>query len=684
MKQYPAGKIKNFAIAGAGGSGKTSLAEAILFTSGTVARMGKVLDGNTICDYEQEEIKRQVSLNCAIAPFEYNGFKFNMIDTPGLFDFTAGLSEGISVADTVLITVSGKSGVSVGTKKAFNQAKKLSKGRMFFVTKLDSEGSDFYKTLDSLKEAYGTAVCPLIVPYYQDNKIICYVNLVDMKAYKNDGKGKMVETDLPDDSRFEEMLDSINEAVAETDEELMEKFFAGEKFTREELGQGIRNGVKSGDIYPVYGGCSFTLDGIELLLQEISAQMPNADEVVFKSEDGKEIKCDEKSPSVAFFFKTVADPFVGKLSFFRVLSGTVKNEMVLQNTTIQNNEKIGKILFIQGKKHEDATEITAGDIAAAAKLSVNTGDALCDSSNLVKLPPINFSLPCFSKAISAKSQGDESKISSGITRLLEEDPTLSYVNNAETHQQILSGLGEQHIDVCIAKLKNKFGVDVETSEPIVAYRETIRKKVRVQGRHKKQTGGAGQFGDVHIEFEPFETDGILFEEKIFGGAVPKGFFPAVEKGLKESALKGVMAGYPVVGVKATLVDGSYHQVDSNEMAFRLAAAIAYREGIAQASPQLLEPIGKLKVTIPDENTGDIMGDLNKLRGRVNGMNPSEDEPGMTVIDADVPQSEMGGFATILRQQTRGAGSFVFNFERYEPLPQHLEQNVIENSPLKNH
>ncbi|MCL2013483.1 MAG: elongation factor G [Oscillospiraceae bacterium] len=683
MKQYPAEKIKNIAVAGAGGEGKTSLVEAMLFAAGATDRMGKVLDGNTVCDFEPEEIKRNATLTCAVAPFEYQGVKFNIIDTPGLFDFAAGMNEGIGFADTVLIAVSAKSGALVGTKKAFKMAKKLNKSRMFCVTKLDSEGVDFYKTVDNLKEAFGSCVCPLIVPHYENGKITSYIDLVDMKAYKSDGKGKMTGTDMPGDlSQYEEMMNAVKEVVAETDENLMEKFFAEEEFTREELELGIKNGIKSGEICPVYCGCPFEPDSMELFLKALCGQTPSANEVSFKTEDGKEIKCDENAPAAVFVFKTVADPFVGKLSFLRVLSGAIKSDSTLHNASGGQNEKIGKLLFVFGKKNEDVKEISAGDIGVATKLTVNTNDTLCAPANPVKVAPIEYPAPCYSKAVFAKSQGDESKISSGMQRLLEEDPTLSYENNAETHQQILSGLGEQHLDVCISKLKNKFGVDVNTAVPIIAYRETIRKKIKVQGRHKKQTGGHGQFGDVWIEFEPCDDDDLIFEEKIFGGAVPKGYFPAVEKGLRESAQKGVLAGYPVVGLKAILVDGSYHDVDSSEMSFKLAASIAYRTGIEQASPILLEPIGSLKVAVPDSNTGDIMGELNKLRGRVLGMNPSEEEEGYTVIEADVPQSEMGDFTTLLRQLTQGAGVYTFKFERYEPLPENLKQSVIDNSPLK--
>ncbi|MCL2088501.1 MAG: elongation factor G [Oscillospiraceae bacterium] len=682
MKQYSADKIKNFVIMGSAGSGKTSLAEALLFKTGATDRLGRIMDGNTVCDFDAEEIKKQASLTSAVAPFEYDGYKINMIDTPGLIDFSAGSFEGVRVADTVVITLSGKSGVAVGTKKAFIQARKSNKPRVFFVGKLDGENADFYKVFEQLKNEFGSSVCPIIVPHYNNDKVECYIDLLEMKAYRFDDKGAASEVPLPESDRLDQLFAAMSEAVAETDEELLDKFLMEEKFTRDELIKGINLGMKNRSIIPVFCGSAYTLEGVELLLGGISAIFPSAEEEAGESgegEDGKtiEVKCDEKGSVVAYVFKTVADPFVGKLSFFKVISGVLKPDAVLKNMTTGENEKIGKLIFIKGKKQEDAACIVAGDIGAATKLQINTGDTLCDNALRVKLSPIEYPLPCFSMAVVAKSQGDESKISGGISRLLEEDRTLSFFNNAETHQQILSGLGDQHLDVSLAKLKSKFGVGVVLEEPIIAYRETIRKKVKTEGKHKKQTGGSGQFGHVWIEFEPCESEELVFDEKIVGGVVPKGYFPAVEKGLRESAVKGVVAGYPVIGLKATLVDGSYHDVDSNEISFKLAAGIAYRAGLAQASPILLEPISKLKVLVPDNNTGDMMGELNKRRGRVLGMNPSEDS--MVEIEAEIPDAETADFTMLVRQLTQGAGSFVLEFERYEPLPGNLEQGVKDKA-----
>lgn len=681
MKQYSAQNIRNIAVVGHAGSGKTTLSEALLYLNNATDRLGNIGDGNTVCDFDPEEIKRKASISLAAAPFEYKNVKINLLDAPGLFDFTTGMYEAIRAADCALVVVSGKSGITVGARKAYKRAKNAGKSRVILVSKMDRDSADFYKVLEQLKASFGPSVFPLVVPIMEEKNVVGYVDLLNMKAYKyTDGKAS--EIPMPEsEHRLEGLVAAISEAVAETDDVLFEKYFSGEKFTKEEIAKGIHDGVKNGSVTPVFCGSALTLEGMDLLLDGIVNLLPSAKES--SSEKGTDssgnevtVECDPDKPLVAHVFKTVADPFIGKLSYVKVISGKLTSGTEVKNSTTGESEKIGKIITVRGKKQEDAAEITAGDIGAIAKMSCSTGDTLC-AGEIVTLSKSKCSDPCYSMAVLAKNKGDESKISQGISRLLEEDGALSYKTNKETHQQILSGLGEQHLDVAVSKLKSKFGVDVVLEPPVVAYRETIQRKVKVQGKHKKQSGGHGQFGDVWIEFEPWECDDLVFDQKVVGGAVPKNFFPAVEKGLRESVLRGTLAGYPVVNLKATLVDGSYHPVDSSEMSFKMAANLAYKAGMQQASPMLLEPIGHLSVIVPDSNTGDMMGELNKRRGRVLGMNP--DEEGSSAIEAEVPESEMHDFATLVRQMTQGSGSFTFEFERYEPLPNQLAAAVIEQA-----
>ena len=684
MKQYLAARIRNIALTGHSDSGKTSLAEALLFKAGASDRLGKTSEGNTICDFDPEEIKRKVSVCTAVAPFAWGSTKINLIDTPGLFDFAGEAAQGVRAAESLLIAVSGKSGVDVGTEKAYQMAKDLSKATLFFVSKLDVEHSDFYKVFEELKSTFGPSVCPIVVPYVEDQQVKCYINLIDMKAYTYDDKGEAHEVDMPDfGHRLDGLTAAVSEAVAETDESLFEKYFSGEKFTRDEIIRGVHTGVTNGSISPVLCGCSTNLQGIDMLLDCIVDLLPSpwekgAEVAVDAEGEPVEVPCTDEAPLAAYVFKTIADPFVGKLSYVKVISGKLAADSAPINSRTGQPERLGKIIYIRGKKQEDTAYITAGDIGAVTKLAATeTGDALCDPKKVLSFDPIHFPHPCLTMAIKAEAKGDEAKIASALQRLMEEDPTLAYENNAETHQQLISGLGEQHLDVLVSKLKNKFGVSVSLEVPRVAYRETIRKKVKVQGKHKKQSGGHGQFGDVWVEFEPTVGDDLVFEEKVFGGAVPKSFFPAVEKGLQDCVKHGVLAGYPVVGLKATLVDGSYHPVDSSEMSFKMAASLAYKAGMPQASPVLLEPIGNLKVYVPDSNTGDIIGDLNKRRGRVLGMNPAND--GLQEIEADVPMSEMSDFATAIRSMTQGRGYFTLEFARYEQLPSNLEAKVIEEA-----
>ena len=682
MRQYEASNIRNVAVVGHGSSGKTSLVEALLYRTGATDRLGKVADGTTVSDFDPEEIKRKASLNLSIVPIEYNNVKINLLDAPGLFDFALGQAEALRAADSALIVISGKSGVTVGAKKAYKAAAKLGKPRAIFISKMDSDHADFYQVLEQLKAAFGPSICPLVVPFVEDHKVKCYVDLIGMKAYSYES-GHRAEVVLPNMGHREEgLINAISEAVAETDEELMDKYFSGEQFTMLEMIRGIRSGIKDGSITPVFCGSATNLEGLSLLGGAIVSMFPSAEEAAGEeglAEDGSpvEVACSAEDPAVAYVFKTVADPFVGKLSYVKVVAGKLSADTELVNMTTGQPEKLGKLMIVRGKKQDEVKEVTAGDLCAISKLSANTGDTLCSPKRKVALEKAEFPAPCYSMAVKTVGKGDESKISQSIARLLEEDPTLSFVLNTETKEQVLSGLGEQHLDVTVAKLKNKFGVEVKLEPPTVAYRETIRKKVKVQGKHKKQSGGHGQYGDVWIEFEPCDSEELVFAENVFGGAVPRNFFPAVEKGLQDCVKKGVLAGYPVVGLKATLVDGSYHPVDSSEMAFKTAASLAYKAGLPQASPIILEPIGSLKVQVPDDTTGDMMGELNKRRGRVLGMNSIGD--GMTEIEAETPMSEMQDFATLVRQMTQGSGSFTLEFLRYDPLPGNLEAAVIANS-----
>ena len=681
--KYASNNIRNILIAGHAGSGKTTLTEALVYFSGAAERMGRVEDGTTVSDFDPEEIKRKASLSAAVVPVEYGGVKFNLIDAPGLFDFEAGEYEGIRAAESVLVCVSGRSGVTVGAEKAFQLARKNGKATMVFVTKADLENANYFKILEDMKVKFGATVCPCVVPAKLDDGTTAYINLFSQKAFKYES-GKQIQINLPDiGHRFQGLIEAMSEAIAETDDELMEKFFGGEPFTTEEIVEGMRKGVKDGLITPVFCGSALNQQALDMLLYNMDKLLPSpahAEGVLAEDASGEavELHCSEDEPAAVYVFKTVADPFVGKLSYLRVVSGKVTAGMALVNARTGDTEKLGKPMFLTGKKQIETDAIGAGDIGAVAKLvSARTGDTLCDPGRVVKLPAPAFPLPSLFMAVTVAKKGDEGKISSALARLMEEDPTLSYENNAETHQQIIGGLGEQHLDVVKAKMKNKFGVEIGLEAPRIAYRESVRKACQKQGRHEKQTGGHGQFGDVIINFEPCEGDGVVFEEKVFGGSVPKNFFPAVEKGVRLAAEKGVLAGYPVVGLKATLLDGSYHPVDSSEMAFIMAAKLAYKAALPEAGPVILEPVHTLKAHVPNDNTGDVMGDVTKRRGRVLGMEPDED--GLQTIIAEVPLAELTTFTTFIRQTTQGRGWFTTEFARYEVLPENLVPAVVEQA-----
>ena len=680
MKAYKTEDIRNVAILGHASKGKTTLCEAMLSVAGASERMGKVQDGTTVTDYDAEEKKRKISVASAIAPCEYKNTKINIIDTPGLFDFEEGSAEGVRAAETAIIVVSPSNDLAVGAEKAFKSAGSRGMARVFVTSRMDEERADFYKAFNGIVAKFGSTVCPIVVPIISGGKVAAFYNMIDDKAYAYDGKKATVVNVTPDDeSRFEAVQEVFTEAIAGTDEELMEKYFGGEELTTEDKIKGAKAGLADGSIIPVLAATGITGAGVDLLLDFIATACPAPKAEYAKVDDEPvELTPDVNSDLAAICFKTVADPFIGKLSFFKVLSGKITPNTEVYNSTTGETEKVGKIVTMFGSKQMDTAEIVAGDIGAAAKLSgFNTGDTMCKVGTNVVADKVATPAPTYAMAVEAAKKGEEEKIANGLSRLSEEDPSLKFYVNNETHQQIIKGLGEQQLDVTVAKLKAKFQVGITLSEPKIAYRETITSKVSAQGKHKKQSGGHGQYGDVHIEFEPYEGDKLEFAERVVGGAVPKNFFPAVEKGLNDCMEKGVLAGYPMVGIKATLYDGSYHPVDSSEMSFKMAASLAFKEGVSKANPIILEPISTLKAVCNDDAMGDIIGDINKRRGRVLGMNPIGD--GMQEIVAEVPDAEMATFSTSIRQITQGRGSFSTEFARYERCPENIAQKIIEES-----
>ncbi len=676
MKAYTTENIRNVVIAGHGGRGKTTLAEAMLYISGASDRLGKVADGNTVMDFDAEEKKRKVSVSSAVANLEWNNKKVNIIDTPGLFDFEGGRSEGIRAAEAAVVVLSASHGVDVGAEKALRSAGRRGLSKFIAVSKCDGEDRDFYKTLNALKEKYSTAICPVVIPYMVGGKVDCYVNFLQNKAFTYEN-GKPTQVDMPSDPVIDDIHAAFTEAVASADDELMMKFFEGEEFTHDEIVAGLSQGVAEGTVVPVYACSGLTTDAVDLLLNGITKLAPAP-----KGE--ADLACDENGPLAAICFKTVADPFIGKMSFFKVISGKITPATKAYNARTEEEEKMGKLVMVKGAKQEDVTEITAGDIGVVTKLSgFKTGDVMCDAKNPVALDGVEFPAPCYSMAVNVVKKGEEDKVASGLTKLAEEDGAMLFYTNKETKEQVISGLGEQHLESIVSKLKNKFGVEVELTAPRVAYRETIRKVVDKQGRHKKQSGGHGQFGDVWIRFEPYmgEEDFVFTSDEVVGGAVPKNFFPAVEKGLRDCIAGGLIAGYPMVGIKACLHDGSYHPVDSSEMAFKMAARIAFKAAIPEASPAILEPVGTLKAYVPDDNLGDIIGDVNKRRGRVLGMGPAEETQTQELV-AEVPMAEMSDFAIALRSVTAGRGYFTLDFARYEDAPPHIKEKVIAEAKLE--
>ena len=685
MAEYQTKDIRNVALMGHGSEGKTTLTESMLFAAGNIDRQGKVEDGSTTTDFDPEETRRGISISAAVAPVEWKNAKINLIDVPGYFDFVGESIGPLRVASTVAIVVSSVGGMTVGAEKAWDAAGRQGSGRMFVINQMDRENADFVKVLHALRDKFGSSVVPLLVPIGSAAGFKGVVNLLENKAYEGAGKA-LKEVPVPDAlaSVVNQYIEEITEAAAEADDALLEKYFEEGALSHEEILVGFRKGMQSGRIVPVAGVSAASGVGVAKLLDVMKDYLnsPEGGEmegVNPKSGEAVTRKCDSAEPFSAFVFKTVADPFVGKLSLFRIFSGTLTPATPLYNASQEKAEKAGGLFMMRGKKQTNAQQLFAGDVGALSKLGFTaTGDTLCDPAAPVRYPGIDFPAPCFSKAVFAAKQGEEDKVFSGLARLAEEDPSIQTQKNAETTETLLSGQGELHLDVVRSKLASKFGAAAVLEDPKVPYRETIRKTVSAQGRHKKQSGGHGQFGDVWIEFSPIGDTNVEFEfvDAVVGGVVPRNFIPSVEKGLRENIVKGVLAGYPMVGLRAKLYDGSYHAVDSSEMAFKTAARIAYKKGCLEASPVLLEPIMHVEVMVPDEYMGDIMGDVNKRRGRIMGMNQVD---GMQQVVAEVPQSEMFKYATDLRSMTQARGSFTMAFERYEEVPGDVSKKIVESA-----
>lgn len=683
MKNYETSKIRNLALVGHSASGKTTLAESLLYKTGELKRMGSVAEGNTVSDYEQQEIKRQNSIQTSVIPIENNGHKINLIDAPGFFDFEGEVLNALRASESALFVIDSENGIEVGTEKYWKYTENISLPRIIFLNKLDKENAHFNQVVSDLHIELSKKIIPLTLTIGEGENFEGIIDVINKKAYKYDGFERE-EIEIPEirkaevDAVYEEIL----EVVAESDDALMEKYFGGEEFTDEEFINGFSKSILEGQAVPLIAGSADKGVGVGILLEIIEKYMPSPDHAAanigFRAKDeyeGFEVSKDE--PFSAVVFKTIADPFVGKISIFKVLSGVINKDDQMYNSTKDLTEKASNLFYLRGKDQIKTDQVVAGDIGAFTKLDeTQTGDTLCTKENVIEYKQIKYPTPVLSIAIEASSKQDEDRISDALQRLSEEDPTFTDTRNIETHQQILSGLGSVQLDVLRDKLKDNYSVSTEVVDLKIPYRETIKGKSDVQGRHKKQSGGAGQFGDVFIRFEPTDEE-FVFDEEVFGGAVPKNYFPAVEKGLKESLDKGPLAGYKVVGIKATLYDGSYHPVDSNEQAFKTAARIAFKKGIEQAQPILLEPVMKLEIRVPDSNMGDVMGDMNKRRGKILGMDPQED--GTQVILAEAPQVEVLDYSIDLRSMTAARGSFTMEFDRYDEVPRDLTEKIIEEA-----
>lgn len=687
MDVFRTDRIRNVVLLGHGGAGKTSLAEAMAYLSGITSRLGKVTDGNTVSDYDKEEIKRKFSITTSVVPIEWGKVKINVLDTPGYFDFVGEVEEAVAAADAAIIVVSGKSGIQVGTQKAWELCEKYNLPRMFFVTEMDMDDVSYRQVVEDLTELYGKKIAPLHMPIREDGKFVGYVNIVKQAGRRYIERGQKKECPVPEylEEYLEKYHETLMESVAEISEEFMDRYFAGEAFSVAEVSAALKTNISDGSIVPVCMGSAINIQGVANLLDDICGYFPSPDQKACagmntKTNEIYQANYDFTKAKSAYVFKTIVDPFLGKYSLIKVCSGVIKGDDTLYNTGKETEEKLNKLYVLEGSKPIEVPELHAGDIGAIAKLNtVATGDTLAVKNTPILYGKTELSVPYTYKRYKTVNKGDEDKVSQALSKMMQEDLTLKAVNDSQNHQSLLYGIGEQHLDIVVSKLKERYKVDIVLSEPRVPFKETIRKKADVEYKYKKQSGGHGQYGHVKITFEPsgdLETP-YVFEQTVVGGAVPKNYFPAVEKGIQESVLRGPVAAYPVVGVKATLYDGSYHPVDSSEMAFKTAAIQAFKKGFMEASPILLEPIVSMKVSVPDKFTGDVMGDLNKRRGRVLGMNPDPAHKGNTIVEADVPMLSIYGYSTDLRSMTGGSGLFSYEFARYEQAPSDIQEREIE-------
>lgn len=686
MDVFRTDRIRNVVLLGHGGAGKTTLAEGMAYLSGITSRMGKVTDGNTISDFDKEEIKRKFSISTSVIPIEWGKVKINVLDTPGYFDFVGEVEEAVGAADAAIIVVSGKDGVQVGTQKAWELCEKYNLPRMFFVTEMDIDDVSYRQVVEQLTELYGKKIAPLHMPIREDGKFVGYVNIVKQAGRRYIERGQKKECPVPEylNEYLEKYHETLMESVAEISEEFMDRYFAGEEFSVAEVSAALKMNISDGSIIPVCMGSAVNIQGVANLLDDICGYFPSPDQKTCagmntKTNEIYQANYDFTKAKSAYVFKTIVDPFLGKYSLVKVCSGVIKGDDVLFNVSKDSEEKLNKLYILEGSKPVEVAELHAGDIGAIAKLStVTTGDTLATKNTPILYGKTDISTPYTYKRYQTVNKGDDDKVSQALAKMMQEDLTLKAVNDAQNRQTLLYGIGEQHLDIVVSKLKERYKVDIVLSEPKVPFKETIRKKSDVEYKYKKQSGGHGQYGHVKMTFEPsgdLETP-YVFEQTVVGGAVPKNYFPAVEKGIQESVLKGPVASYPVVGVKATLYDGSYHPVDSSEMAFKTAAIQAFKKGFMEASPVLLEPIVSMKVSVLDKFTGDVMGDLNKRRGRVLGMNPDTTRKGYTVVEADVPMLSIYGYSTDLRSMTGGSGEFSYEFARYEQAPSDIQEKEI--------
>ena len=679
-------RIRNVALLGHGSCGKTTLAEAMAYVTGVITRQGKIEDGSTISDYDKEEQKREFSIQTSIIPIVSDETKINILDTPGYFDFVGEAEQAASAADAAIIVISAKAGVQVGTEKAWNLCEKYKLPRMFFVTDMDDDNASYRKVVEALQELYGTRVAPFQLPIRENEKFVGFVNVVKMAGRRFNNDGTYIESDIPDYSMeyLQTYRDALLEAVAETGDDMMDKYFNGEEFTQAEMSTALRKSVGDTSLVPVLMGSGLEAKGVRNLIDQIVNYFPSPNKTIItginqKTGNSFHADYDENKEMTAKVFKTIADPFIGKFSLIKICSGVLKADSTIYNVEKDVEEKISRLYVLRGKEQIEVKELHAGDIGAIGKLDIATGDSIATKAVPVVYDKPSFSVPYTYMRYVTKNKGDDDKIASALSKIVDEDPTIKLVNDSANRQSLIYGIGDQQLEVVVSKLATRYKVDIELLKPRIPYKETIKKKVSVQNKYKKQTGGHGQYGDVHITFEPSDDleKQYIFEETVFGGAIPKNFFPAIEKGIAECVAKGPLAGYPVVGLKATLTDGSYHPVDSSEMAFKTAAMQAFKDGFMQAMPILLEPIVTLRVVVPDEFTGDVMGDLNKRRGRVSGMNTLYD--GRTEILDDIPQASLLGYSTDLRSMTGGIGEYSYEFSHYEAAPADIQAKVVEEN-----